>query len=164
MNTYTPLIDQAGLGDHLDAKLMFTFFAAFSRFEFALKAAGYLKNGVDAEPNWVSFAEAVEESFRAACESDAALQNAVSFLCEDPPKKQKRDLSWRPVQRQGPLESAKNVFDIVKRIRNNLFHGGKAQRQSADGDRDNRLVRNSLIVLDRALKMDSDVGDAFVTK
>jgi len=161
MKANTPLVDR--LGDHLDAELMFKFFAAYSRFEFALKAAGYLKNGADAEPNLMSFGDAVEVPFRAARGCDPVLQIAVSFLCEDPPKKQKRDLSWAPVEAQGPVDGAKNVFDVVRRVRNNLFHGGKAQRQAADGERDNRLVMNSLVVLDRALRMDNRVLDAFLT-
>jgi hypothetical protein len=37
---------------------------------------------------------------------------------------------------------------MVRRVRNNLFHGGKAQRGARDAERDNQLVRLGLVVLD----------------
>jgi hypothetical protein len=41
-----------------DQNTVMEFFVVFSRFEFALKKAGYLNNGKDdrrAEPNWLEF-------------------------------------------------------------------------------------------------------------
>jgi hypothetical protein len=158
-----PLIGEAHLGDHLDHELMFTFFAAFSRFEYALKAAGLRreKNGA-AEPDWDRFAKEIVEAFGERVAVDDFLKSAVEALVSNPPRKQRDNLSWAIVEHQGDAFGAANVLLIVRRVRNNLFHGGKAMRQGADGARDDQLVKNALVVLDRALVCHDLVRERFV--
>jgi len=130
----TELIDSARLADHLDEGLVLRFFAAFSRFEYALKAV----NGA-ADPNWVAFAKAVEEQFAALRMQDEQLREAVDALLVKPPRKQTSSQEWDTPAPQGAPASALNLLLLVRRVRNNLFHGGKAQR-GVDGERDNRLA------------------------
>lgn len=158
-----PLIGKARLSDHLDPELMFTFFAAFSRFEYALKAAGFGKEKSDAaEPDWDRFAKTIAPAFRERVAADDDLKVAVEQFVTDPPKKQRGDLAWTSVEHQGEASGLVNLLLLVRRVRNNLFHGGKAQRQGKDGDRDSQLVRNALVVLDRALACHDRVRERFV--
>lgn len=158
-----PNIGQARLGDHLDHELMFAFFAAFSRFEYALKTGGFGREKPDAtEPDWDAFATQIAQTFRERLASDEALRASVEELVTRPPKKQRGDLSWRDVDHQGNAKGAANLLLLVRRVRNNLFHGGKAQRQGTDAERDNRLVGNALVVLDRALACHDRVRECFV--
>ncbi len=156
----TPRIDAARLSDHLDRELMFRFFAAFSRFEYALKASTFMKPD-KAEPDWSRFGDTIAVCFSRLRESDPQLSASIDELLAAPPRKQ-TPTGWKAVPPQGDERGAKNVVTIVCRVRNNLFHGGKAQRQGPDGDRDNRLVRNSLVVLDRALMCEEHVHKAFI--
>jgi hypothetical protein len=142
---------------------MFTFFAAFSRFEYALKVAGFTKAETKgAEADWDRFAIEIAVSFDQRITSDAVLKAAVEELVTEPPKKQRNNLTWTDVEHQGDADGAANVLLLVRRIRNNFFHGGKAQRQGVDGDRDNRLAKDALLVLDRALECHDGVWERFV--
>lgn len=133
------------------------FFAVFSRFEFALKAAvdgRFRREGTDlAEPAWRKFAAEVSERVRVAPGSELA--EAVDYLNESPPEVQRANGSWvdRPLHGDTPIACA---IDAATRTRNNLFHGGKYGLDSPDG-RDERLVRASLIVLLVCLAADSEI-------
>ncbi|MFI5300069.1 MAG: hypothetical protein ACHREM_18435 [Polyangiales bacterium] len=164
--TKLPAIGEARLGDHLDCVSMFTFFAAFSRFEYALKSVGLRmapRNTSDAaEPDWDRFASTISADFKARLNADESLRTAVDELVKEPPKKQLHDLSWVDVPPQGDACGAHNVILIARRVRNNLFHGGKAERQTSDVVRDNQLVEYTLVVLDRALACHDGVRTRFV--
>lgn len=109
MNANTPLIDQADLGRHLDAKLVFKFFAAFSRFEYALKASGFVTpNRERAEPDWEEFSRKIEPHFLAQGLTDPELKGALDALVAAPPKKQSTDLRWVDVTPQEPERGARN--------------------------------------------------------
>ncbi len=95
-------------------------------------------------------------------QAESVLSEAVARLLRDPPKKQHRDLAWRDVPAEGDAHGANNVLLVVRRVRNNLFHGGKAKRQSVDGKRDDQLVGDALLVLDRALDCHPSVRALFL--
>jgi hypothetical protein len=87
-----PNIGHAHLGEHLDRELMFTFFAAFSRFEYALKTAGLRQpNDKAAEPDWQTFAKKIAEPLRERMATDGVLRAAVEDLVKEPPRKQRGD-------------------------------------------------------------------------
>lgn len=151
------------LGEHLDHELIFKFFATFSRFEYALKRANFRKPGAKnepADPDWDAFALKIAASFGNRRQKDGALDVAIDVLVADPPKKQTHDMRWIAVEPQGDPAGAPNVLLMVRRIRNNLFHGGKA-RAVHEVERDNILVKNALVVLDHALACDDDVRGMF---
>ena len=121
------------------------FFATFSRFEFALKRSGYVLGaaGGRASPNWVQFARDLGNDFFTAMR-DA---EAARIFFEAPPKR----LTVRPdggveFTEQAELANTQMLLEAVGLVRNNLFHGEKAWI----GERDKRLLRASLFLLDSA--------------
>ncbi|MBF0267560.1 MAG: hypothetical protein HQL44_03095 [Alphaproteobacteria bacterium] len=127
------------------------FFAVFSRFEFALKQAGYLESHVDgknAEPGWDCFARNLTDTFfQTVKESDSA-----KVLFDKPPKKQivqGNSIDWK-VGRD--IIDIKELFLAVRCVRNNLFHGGKFQTGPVEEpSRDKALLNACLFVLEEAL-------------
>jgi hypothetical protein len=109
-------------------KVVFTYFGMFSRFEYALKRSGFVRdaNG-HAEAHWDNYANSLRGQFSGV--KDAEFQKAVGFLKREAPKKQilqpSGDLDWADTP-QGQGESDEQyVLRLTRAIRNNLFHGGK---------------------------------------
>ncbi len=98
-------------------------FTLFSRFEYALKAAGFHKGEGPAEPDWDRFASVVRLQFE---ECDIAeFKISASAILAAPPRKQViRDgrLDWEDAHPVG-VSDAERIFIYVRRVRNNLFHG-----------------------------------------
>jgi hypothetical protein len=131
------------------------FFYVFARFEYALKTAGYLKSKADAEPNWDGFAGHLDSSLFKEIYSKP---EAEILFCE-PPKKQAvqgadpREMYWK--EEKAPT-NAQELFVAVRRIRNNLFHGGKSLAgDMTEADRNRRLLEAALCVLEMALEHSS---------
>jgi hypothetical protein len=97
-------------------------FRTFSRFEYALKAVGFHTD--NAEPNWTAFACSLPNLFSAV--DDPSLRDAVKYMLSHPPKKQvvsNGKLDW---SNQSPDSRCHTdlILLYVRRVRNNLFHGG----------------------------------------
>jgi hypothetical protein len=110
----------------LDA-LSIEFFKEFARTEYALKAAGWLRTGPkrDAHPDWDRFAREVGERLIKVLEEGGG--EAVTYLTQNPPKKQIVDddgLAWEQSELADHPEGQRLLI-FLRRIRNNLFHGGK---------------------------------------
>lgn len=129
------------------------FFLMFSRFEYALKRAGYIKprkfvrNNV-VEADWDKFGKDVEQKLKES--SSIRLIKAIRFLIDDPPYKQylnqSNELDWQ--QPHYSTCDIQNIINTIKIVRNNLFHGGKYPTMPVHSpSRDIELVRNSAIVL-----------------
>lgn len=146
-------------GLHLDKGLICEFFAVFSRFEFSLKEAGYCRDvrGL-VEPAWRGYAQKAVELV--IIEPGSPLDEAITYLCDEPPLFQVSAQRWelRPLYGIGRLEQA---LDAAKQVRNNLFHGGKHTPHSPVG-RDNRLVASSLMVLHACLQADAEIRDVYI--
>lgn len=100
-------------------------FSTFARFEYSLKAAKFHKGDGDAEANWRKFAESVPLIFDNP--SEAEVREAVDYILSHPPKKQtivNGLLTWSDSVSQTNLLSDR-ILIYVRRVRNNLFHGGK---------------------------------------
>lgn len=106
-------------------------FASMSRFEFALKEAGFVAGpeGGNAAPDWTGFGDwAAAEGAFGRLGSIAA----VRILIDEPPRKQVRrgnSFEW-----SDPLE-VRNLHELstaIRQVRNNLFHGGKAGADPRD--------------------------------
>lgn len=69
-----------------DRNLVFDFFALFSRFEYALKRAGFLRDKERAEPNWDAYTNSLRGSF--ATDEDDRFNEALKLHTRQPPKTQ----------------------------------------------------------------------------
>lgn len=126
--------------------LAFEFLYFFSRFEFALKANGFLKKeevGQPAEAGWQKFRERWEEQY--------TITDAAKALIAANPKKQVVSadgvLGFAPIKLEG-LSPLGQVIANCQSIRNNLFHGGKSGPKGFDSpERTKELLPLVLAVL-----------------
>jgi hypothetical protein len=143
---------------NLDPRLACEFLAVFARYEFALKASGFAE-GDDAKAAWDRYARNIDAGLTQL--NSAELTAAVDYLLGQPPKKQilvNGKLQWRDAPPDVHLPRAEQALLMVRRVRNNLFHGGKF----IPGDeRDQVLVNHSLVVLQACLPLDADVAAAY---
>lgn len=138
------------------------FFRLFSRFEYALKANGYLvPNKRNAEADWVRFAEEIHNDFDKIEELE--LKKAIALLLKEPPKKQINSdgrIKWDIT----PPKS-KNRTDLllqyVRRIRNNLFHGGKFNGRWFEPDRSGALIDAGIKILNACLQVSEKTYEAY---
>src|SRR5688572_1012862 len=89
-----------------DRDLVFAFFAVYSRFEYALKRARFLKPKRKAEPDWDKFANSIRGMLFTV--DDAQFQAALRYLLAEPPRTQViapgGQLEWQPTNK-GPGET-----------------------------------------------------------
>ncbi|MDT0683098.1 hypothetical protein RM543_10405 [Roseicyclus sp. F158] len=137
-------------------------FKVMMRLEFALKEIGYCKTAGNqkAEVDWDRFAnERLGASFFNAMKAEGS----VNVLLQTPPKRQIGDgqgyLSWKQV---GAVSNIQELVGSLRRVRNNLFHGGKSG--DPDKDRDDVLVGNALSSIDAILRHDHDLRMMFEGK
>ncbi len=140
--------DIFSLSSHHDLnQLASKFFRVFSRVEYSLKASGYHKGEGTAEVDWRSFAKVVQPLIEAP--SDPLLKEAIDFLLESPPKKQEIRsglLYWADSEPSTDILADK-VLIYIRRVRNNLFHGGKFNDNWFAPERSEPLIKHSLVVL-----------------
>ena len=144
----------------LDRALVCEFFAVFSRFEYALKATGFCKTGQFAAPDWSRFQKCIGANL-SGCD-DHEVVNAIQFLIAHPPQVQKVEggrVVFRPVDLRGNNDG-KRAIEAARRVRNNLFHGGKHTPHSPR-ERDEKLISCSLLVLQACLKLHPDLHAEF---
>jgi hypothetical protein len=132
-----------------DKEVVINFFVVFSRFEYALKSAGYLQNGPNAKPDWCEFASDIMTDFDRV--EDETVLEAADWLKQHPPKKQVTNNNGLEFSDRNDATAHGSVLltRLITTIRNNLFHGGKYSTDSkfVDSARDIHLLENSLIVL-----------------
>jgi hypothetical protein len=152
--------------EEANQELVVRFFIWFSRLEYALKSdSRYLKKGPHnrAEVNWRGFT--VDKSGDFDPSTDIELKEAVNFLLQSPPRQQIEGstgkLEW--CERHYDEESdLGKVIEVIKQVRNNLFHGGKCGRGNGnDSARNGDLLRHSLTVLEHILELDDRVQGFF---
>lgn len=144
--------------------LLLEFFVAFSRFEFALKDLGYIReNRSYVAPDWWRYAE--ESAALPDPESQAELKEAIHYLSEYPPKSLINDrgtLVWRQEEFDDGLSVEERLIRRVKTVRNNLFHGSKFSGGELENpERNENLVWCSLIILEHLTQHDDTVGQYF---
>ncbi len=139
------------IGEELTS-VAFDFFYWFSRFEFALKENGYLKNHTDgalAMPGWEDFVARWESDFHPSTESNDLLN--VS------PKTQivvSGNLTWKDVGMTDCKTELRKVVRLLKTVRNNLFHGGKHGGEAWDDPiKTKQLLTSGKAVLDQLAAM-----------
>lgn len=149
----------------VDKELVMEFFVVFSRFEFALKKAKYLKkkNG-KAFPDWDAFSKKHKDGFNP--KREIQLKEAWDFLKKEPPMTQivfDGQLDFK-VDKQ--LTGKFSLFEAqraVRTVRNNLFHGGKFPKSGVVDDpaRKTKLLSMCLVLLKEMLKLDPVVKEHF---
>ena len=142
-------------------KLASELFHTFSRIEYALKSSGFNDGDGPAKANWRNFALAVESLI--ATPHSVALINAIKFIMEKPPKKQvilDHKLKWE-VAEPSTDSKADKLLLYVRRIRNNLFHGGKFNGHWFEPERSKPLLQHSLVVLHECIDYVEDVKKAY---
>ena len=110
------------------------FFYLFSRFEFALKLYGYHNGDGEAKPNWDKFASTVKDNFD---QNEPRIFEAYQYYFKHPPKKQKisdGNLVWENSEQD---ENLHGLLCYIRRVRNNLFHGGKFPNKHLEHQRRN---------------------------
>ena len=132
---------------HLD-KLAFEFFKLFAQYEYALKAMQFARSGSgeQAEADWDRFANEIGHCVLE--ETNEELLSAINYLFTYPPKKQVLNgghLTWKEVPNDE--RSPQILFSHIRRVRNNLYHGGKFNGRWFDPDRSEELISKSLMVL-----------------
>ena len=111
----------------LDRALVCEFFAIFSRFEYALKETGFCVAGRygAAMPNWIGFQERI--GTKLSSYDNIEVKRAIRFLTANPPQVQKVE-EGRAVFQADDLRGdndGERAIEATRRVRNNLFHGGK---------------------------------------
>lgn len=145
---------------HRDLICQFLF--AFAAFEQALKAAGFNRGDGPAKPDWMTFAD-VDEVLEEFQDRDSRIAEDVQLLIEDPPRQQKvqnGNLNWEVADPSQDTLS-KTALVYVRRVRNNLFHGGKMGVESFPRERDIELIDASLGIIHRCAELHPEVRTLF---
>lgn len=145
--------------------LAFEFFETFAKLEFALKLSGYLTVDRNNVPwtNWAAFSDELEEFF--TTESSPKFRNAKLYLLKNQPKREQVDSNGKIFFQEDksdlnnlPSESEKNrkLFDLVKIVRNNLFHGGKFNGEIISPGRNREVILSSLHILNGCIQAETE--------
>mgnify|MGYP007060064465 CR=1 FL=1 len=142
-------------------KLSYRFFKLFAQYEYALKAMGYGRAGKAdaAEPDRDRFANEIGVALLQS--QDQAVIDARTYLLEEPPKRQvwiNGSVEWADVA--NVERSVQILFAHIRRVRNNLYHGGKFNGRWIDPDRSEELLSKSLILLQHLLSTDQNLREA----
>jgi len=143
-------------------ELLLEFFLTFSKFEYALKASGYLLEQKNAKANWGGFEDEIEKIFR--IDQNEKLKKACQNILDYPPKKQvvvEKSLKWESSNR-GNVSDIKFLLQMVRCIRNNLFHGGKHNnKQYGLSNRTKILLDSALAIMYECLRLNPVIRDKF---
>ena len=134
------------------------FISVFARLEYSLKASGYFKNEEEAKPDWNSYANSIEKVINKS--NDSLLDKSIKDILNNPPKKQiikNGSIKWSDSPaNQGSY--VKNLLIYIRRIRNNLFHGGKfVGGHLSDFDKDLCFVKNALNIINKIIRRSSRI-------
>lgn len=140
-------------------KLASTFLLVFSRFEFALKAIGYADNqGTFLVVKWRKFADDNN------CAFDPSQNDTADYLplITSPPSRQTKvgdTLRWEGEPARNPPDAdLRWLLEMVYRVRNNLFHGGKWPREEP---RDKDLIEASMWMIAKCIELDANLNSSY---
>jgi len=145
--------------ENVTLQLAKEFFVIFSRFEYALKQAGFVRGNNHVQPDWNRFAEQYGEVFRNRAQNNQLVREAMSYFCQAPPRKQVlRDgqLKWedtqedRQIQKGGQEPTLLWLTIMVRRVRNNLFHGSK--KMFGTRERDIALLKSEFCAFEMLVR------------
>jgi len=142
-------------------RLAFDFFREFARCEYSLKVAGFLKEKPYLSADWRAFASEVEHVFNSPLSE--RVKCAIDYYLENPPKKQivrNGLLDWSEANPRSKNQ-AELVLRLVGQTRNNLFHGGKFNKNWFEPQRSEALMTHALIILRAAVDANPQVKKAY---
>ena len=91
------------------------------------------------------------------------LSEAIEFVLDQPPKKQvicNGAIQWSGAVPNQRLK-ADNLLVYVRRVRNNLFHGGKFNGNWFEPERSEKLIQSCLIILKACVNHVEDTRNAY---
>ena len=141
-----------------DKALVFDFVGYFSRMEYSMKRAGCIKpNTNKVEVSWDVFIERNQHAFQ-----NCDLNELCPTLYNDPPKNlvfdENGEVCWQDVPPEGSAVSLLTLSLSLRRVRNNLFHGGKYHGDGVHGfDRSSDLLREGIDLIKHMALMDEGV-------
>lgn len=137
-----------------------TLLATFLRFEFALKEYGFCPKNGDACVEWDRVAKKLGPNFYARIKNSGK----ANTIMQRPPLKQiARDhsLDWKECR---PPANVCQLMLAVRRVRNNLVHGGKSgdpEDDRGNPHRNKNLIAEAQWVIEQALHELDDVKNLF---
>ena len=143
---------------------VFEFMAAFAKFEYALKQAAFTRVGArgQVEADWAAFQSSVHSVVDSLLPSEDPRAKSARALMNEPPGVQAlqpdKTPKWESAGTWGKTDTDR-LCSALKRVRNNLFHGGKELRGTLARDLD--LVRWGLDVLDMLIESHDQVKTHF---
>jgi len=149
----------------IDRDLVCLFFATVARFEYALKETGTFCNEDrqhNAKANWDLLINTVGRDLTHS--KDKRVRSAIDYLVKHPPQVQKF-IDGSAVFQVAPLGAnteGGRAIEAARRVRNNLFHGGKHTPHSPAGH-DEKLIECSLIILETCAAFRADIRSEFET-
>jgi len=143
--------------------LAFRLFKLLAQFEYSLKAMGYASSKANgsAEADWDRFANEVGNVLLVL--DTPSVVAARTYLLDHPPRRQvllDGHLGWESVPTGD--RSVQALFGHVRRVRNNLYHGGKFNAKWLDPDRSRDLVAHVLALLDELPAHNPQLRDALM--
>ncbi|MCN5640014.1 hypothetical protein [Escherichia coli] len=127
--------------------LSFEFFQEFSRYEYCLKMTGLCNQDGNVVADWDKYASQVQIDFDSP--GDPRLAASIDYYINNQPKRQNvkgGTLYWSDEpSEQG--NKAVLVLMLIRRVRNNLFHGGKFNGHWFAPQRSKLLLQHGLIIL-----------------
>lgn len=145
----------------LPAELTYEFFGTFARCEYALKVAGFARGGGSSvAADWDAFGTSIDWHFQRL--SDQEFKEAVAYLLTEPPRKQvlrNGRVEWKESPPDPNLPKSQQTLLMVRRVRNNLFHGAKVwSPEYRNRERDVKLVNSALLVLKHCVEINAEVS------
>lgn len=142
-------------------RIAFRFFKLFAQYEYALKMLGYASANKRGEPelDWDGFSNKIGKWLLE--QQDSKIVDARNYIFEQPPKRQiwvNGSVTWENVPNNE--RSAQILFSHLRRIRNNLYHGGKFNRSWIDPDRSYELISRALCLLEMLLAANQRIKEA----
>lgn len=149
--------------DDPNLRNVFVMFSMFSRWEYALKRIPKYTYvfGKDLRADWKAFGKLNNDTFVSGRNHENSV--AVNFFLANPPKIQVLNdgcLGWSNAKTYDASEPLLEwLLDCVKRVRNNLFHGGKFPSSPiSDPSRDLNLIMHSIEILESCFLIDEEVA------
>ncbi len=152
-----------------DLELGMRFFHIFSMFEYSMKACGFYElngNGFVTGANWGKFVKTNKELFDIERDENSKILPSINYLLQSPPKQQalneEKELIWR--NNEHDQEPDRNKVSLyIRRVRNNLFHGGKFKgNYFSSPERSRDLIKHSSRILEHLIESNADMRAAYM--
>ena len=150
---------------NLDRSDLAEFLINFSRFEYAVKAAGYSRNkGGYAEPDWDCYCASIATNFWS--NPQPALGPHLNYIRRTPPKKLVKlasgGLKWKARAPDPAWTEPRIILHLAQGVGNNVVHGSKfTARESPEHNRNAKLMAAATAILAAFLSNSDRVREVF---